>query len=296
MNQCPFSSREIFPGVFHITGGWCDCYLLIGDEEAVMIDAGCREHNIRAYAQSLTEKPVERVINTHSHIDHTGGNGYFDVIYGTAGIARSGKNVMGGNPADFPLDYQYTIVKDGDILEINGRPLEIITLDSHSPENIAILDKKARILFPGDEVEVGQVLLLPGYAEQPGQIHSRPASSVETFLRAMGKLKKRSGDFDRICPAHNGAPLGNEYIEKFVHLAKGIMDGSIAGKSDCSSPSYSSFMDHFPNPGAFYLRGEYQGASLVYCEKLLRDADYAWAAALPPATRLHVMSAATARQ
>lgn len=50
--------------------------------------------DIRAYVQSLTELPVKRVINTHSHFDHIAGNGFFDVIYGTAGIARSAKNTM----------------------------------------------------------------------------------------------------------------------------------------------------------------------------------------------------------
>ena len=79
----PFRFRKFAPRTYVIQGAGADAYLLEGDREAIMIDAGCSTENIRAFAQSITELPVRRVINTHSHFDHTGGNGYFDVIYGT---------------------------------------------------------------------------------------------------------------------------------------------------------------------------------------------------------------------
>lgn len=296
MSASPFTNERLSPGTWVIHGGWCDCYLLEGDGEAIMIDAGCREHDIRAYAQSLTAKPLKSVVNTHSHIDHTGGNGLFETIYGTAGIARSAKNVMGGDPSQFALDYQFTLIQDGDTIGPEGRPLKIIVLDSHSPENIAILDVKGRYLFPGDEVERGQVLLLPGYAERPGEIHSKPAASVETFLRAVEKLKAHEDEYDLICPAHNGTPIAKGYVDRFIALAQGILDGSIVGTEDCSSPSYPSKAGHFPNLDAGYLRGELNGASLIYNSRLLRDSDYATADTLPPATRAHVASANTALQ
>lgn len=296
MSEQPFYSLEIFPGIHHIAGGWCDCYLVEGGREAMMIDAGCREHNIRAFAQGLTDLPVNAVINTHSHIDHTGGNGYFARVLGTRGIARSAKNVMGDDPARFPLDYRFTLVGDGDIIDLGERRLEVIMMDCHSPENIAILDIEERVLFTGDDIESQQVLLLPGYAEAPGQIHSRPAASVETFLRALMKLKARERDFDHICPAHNGTPIEKEYLHRYISLAQGILDGSITGDPDCASASYNASLNHFPNPDAHYRRASQNGVSLVYCDRLLRDADYTQAGDLPPATRAHILSAGTAMQ
>ncbi len=291
-----FMSRKIFPDTIVITGPGADSYLLLCEEEAVMIDAGSERGNIRAYAETLTELPVRKVVNTHSHFDHTAGNGWFDVIYGTSDTAKSGKNVMGGDPSAYPLDYEYTLVKDGDVLPVRGRELEVILLDCHAPGNIAVLDKTRRLLFPGDEVESGQVLLLPGYAEVPGQIHSRPASSVETYRNAMLKLKARSNEFDWILPAHNGTPVDPGYLDTLILLAEEIMSGRIIGSPDCTSPSYSREASHFPNDDAGYLRAELNGASLVYCEKLIFDSDYKYADKLPPATRLHLMSAETARR
>lgn len=91
MKPTDFKSQKITDNTWRIITPGCDCYLLEGTDEAFMIDSGMSAQDIRAFAQSLTPLPVSRVINTHSHFDHTAGNGFFDVIYGTEGIARSAK-------------------------------------------------------------------------------------------------------------------------------------------------------------------------------------------------------------
>ena len=97
------------------------------------------------------------------------------------------------------LDYGFTYVTDGEILPIEGRPLEIIVLNCHSRDNLAVLDRKSRLLFVGDELDAGQVLLLPGYAEQRGQLHAVPAASVETYLGALNRLAQYRDAFDFRC-------------------------------------------------------------------------------------------------
>ena len=69
-------SRQLTENTYIITGSGGDCYLLLGEDEAFLIDAGMSTVNIREYAQSLTTLPLRRVINTHSHFDHTAGNGF----------------------------------------------------------------------------------------------------------------------------------------------------------------------------------------------------------------------------
>lgn len=295
MANHPFAARLICDGTWLIRGEGCDCYLLEGGAEALMIDAGESAADIRAYGQELTDKPLRRVINTHSHFDHTGGNGFFDEVLATAAIARSAKNTMGAPPERYPLDYGFTIIRDGDVVDIGRRRLRIVELDCHSPGDVAVLDESRRLLFSGDEVESGQVLLLPGYAEEPGQIYAKPAASVETCLRAMQKLKALQPEYDAICPAHNGSPIDPVYVDWYIRLCEDVLAGQ-SGALDCSSPSYDAGAAHFPYPGAGYRRAAYKGASLVYCGALLRDADYTHADALPPATPLHLISAYYARQ
>lgn len=295
MAQTVFQARKVQEGTWLISGTGCDSYLLEGSDEAFMIDSGMDAADIRAFAQTLTPLPVSRVINTHSHFDHTAGNGFFDVVYGTEGIARSAKNTMGANPADYRLDYTFTIVKDGDVIDLAGRPLRVIVLDCHAPGNLAVLDETHRILFPGDEIETGQVLLLPGYAEEPGQIHAKSAATVETYLHAMQKLARFSDRFDTICPAHNGSPIGKEWLSRYITLAQKVLYG-MEGKEDCASESYNASANHFPRPDAHYRRAEYDGASLVYCRDLIFDTDYPKAPGLRPATDLHILCKDFARQ
>ena len=278
----------IAENTYAIRGEGCDAYLLTGDTEGIMIDAGVSSRDIREFAEQVCGKKVRCVVNTHSHFDHTAGNGYFDVIYGTDGISRSAKNTFGGDPSRYKLDYEFTIINDGDIIDVGGRPLQVILLDSHSPGSIALLDINGRALFPGDEIDTGQVLLLPGYAEKPGQMHARPAASVETYLRAMTRLGDMREKYDNIYPAHNGAPVDIAVLDNFIELAKRILDG-YEGNLDCSGRGYNDSMGHFPRKEANYRRGEFNGVSLIYCADLIRDADYE-KGQTEPATELHRVS------
>lgn len=291
MHSMEFSARLIGPGTWAVTGAGCDCYLVEGDKEAIMVDAGQPRTDIRAFAQGLTDKPLRRVVNTHSHFDHTGGNGWFDEALISRKAAPSARTVMDANAAQYKLDYPMAYVEDGDSIDLGGRRLRVLMLDCHSPGSLALLDERERLLFCGDEVDSGQVLLLPGYAERKGQIHSAPAGAVETCLQAMRRMQAEQAHFDALCPAHNGAPIAPVYLDWFITLCEEILQGK-QGTADCTSPSYSAEASHYPYPNAGYLRASYKGASLVYQQTLLREADRAHADALPPATPLHVMCAA----
>ena len=53
--------------------------LLLGEQRAALIDTGCGIGNLRGVVDALTDLPV-LVVNTHTHIDHLGGNPQFDHI------------------------------------------------------------------------------------------------------------------------------------------------------------------------------------------------------------------------
>ena len=56
------------------------CYLLVGDEYALLIDTGLGVGNIRSEVEKLTYKPIVAVA-THVHWDHIGGHKYFPCIF-----------------------------------------------------------------------------------------------------------------------------------------------------------------------------------------------------------------------
>lgn len=230
----------------------CDCYLLECDEVCVLIDSGMSKLNIRDYIQKVkvTDKPVTAVINTHGHFDHTGGNGYFDKVYMNPIGEKDAKTPFVGNTGDYPLDYEITPVKDGDILDLGGRPLQILEIGAHHPSSIAILDIKNRLLFTGDELETGWLNVNIAGEDRPGQ-------TIETHYRNMRKLYAHYDDYDLLCPGHHGAPIDKSTLLEIMHCDEMILNG-VEGGTDVPNP---------PMEGYKVMR--YKQAHIGYNEKAI---------------------------
>lgn len=221
-----FDFRLILPGTWMIgtrsaaTPWGCDCYLLEGEEKAILIDSGMSKLNLKEYidALELTDKPILGVINTHSHFDHTGGNGFFGHAY-LHPLAEQGAKKPFSDAGDYPLDYEVTHLRDGSTLDLGNRLLEIIEIGAHDLGSIAILDHGRRILFTGDELETGWINV-----NSMGETYI-PGQTIETHYKNMQKLKARYEEYDVICPAHHGAPIAKESIEHFLICDQRILDG-----------------------------------------------------------------------
>jgi glyoxylase-like metal-dependent hydrolase (beta-lactamase superfamily II) len=75
-----FALDRLEPGTWLVgEPGHVNCFLVEGDELAVLVDTGLGIADIRSAAESLTGKPI-LAVNTHSHSDHRGGNWRFEDI------------------------------------------------------------------------------------------------------------------------------------------------------------------------------------------------------------------------
>lgn len=187
MDQPYFESEQIAPDTWKIRNDGDYCYLLAGDELAVMIDCGYGAGNIREYAQSLTDKPVKYVINTHYHFDHTANDAYFDAAFMTKeSIPYATVPYDSFQGISFPRDYPVITVNDGYKLNLGNRELTILTVPhpNHAIGDIAILDPTRRILFTGDE------LLLANRADLN--------ISLQDFAENMEHLNTVRQDFDQL--------------------------------------------------------------------------------------------------
>jgi glyoxylase-like metal-dependent hydrolase (beta-lactamase superfamily II) len=78
MSEAFFTSREVLPGVHHIQEtamGVCFT-LIIGEKQALLVDAGYGLHDVAAFVETLTSKPVTLLL-THGHHDHVIGARWF---------------------------------------------------------------------------------------------------------------------------------------------------------------------------------------------------------------------------
>jgi glyoxylase-like metal-dependent hydrolase (beta-lactamase superfamily II) len=202
-----------------------------GDDEALMIDTGYGAGNIREYAQSLTDKPLRNVVNTHDHFDHTANNAYFDCAFmseKTKPLATIPFPSFEG--IDFPRDYPIQVIGEGYVFHLGGRNLEVFEIPDHAVGSIALLDDRERILFSGDEITA---------------MGKRLNGSVERFLGFLKKLEARRGEYDRLC----GGPeiLAADWIEKYIENMEHILAGNEGVKAE-AGPVFEALSDENGNP------------------------------------------------
>ena len=147
-------------------------FLIVGADRALLFDTGLGLRPIKPVVDLLTDKDLI-VISSHSHYDHIGGNHEFVSVAGldnpfTELRAKGMSNTEVGYvvksdwlpkwpSADFdPKAYQIfpwkrgDIVKDGDVINLGGRKLEVFETPGNAPDSVCLLDRKNRILFTGD--------------------------------------------------------------------------------------------------------------------------------------------------
>ncbi len=210
MDEPYFKSQSIAPGTWQILSDGDFSYLLEGDDEAILIDSGYGAGNIREYAQTLTEKPLSKICNTHDHFDHTANNSYFDLAYMSAQTKPLATIPFPSfEGITFPRDYPIQLVTDGDVIPLKGRELKVFLVNDHAVGSLCFLDEKERILFSGDEFMIfGK------------DLHG----SVRHWADCLKKLMPYRDRFDRMC-AGGWADLNPEMIDRQLACAEYILAG-----------------------------------------------------------------------
>lgn len=240
-------------------GGAVYCYLLIGEEKAMLIDTAYGEGNLREYVEQITDKPV-MVVNTHGHFDHTGGNAQWEEAYLSEASSKDCKIAFTQDMYEkmkeksYP-DYKVNIVSEGYKFDLGGRTVEVIDIPAHHEGSIALLDSGSKFLFTGDELEAGQVLIFGDDV----------LSRIRKHKENMEKLKKRSDEFEALCPAHNGNPINKKYIDDYIILDKLILECKHRVLPNTAGfgfpPDASSFP---PVNGKAAVRTQFGNASICY--------------------------------
>jgi len=153
MSEPYFKAKELAPGVWQVLSHGDYTYVVEGDDEIIAIDSGMGAGNIREFCQTLSDKPLYRLLNTHNHFDHTMNNYLFDVVYMHEKCYEGRCRPFGDYAGmEFPDDYPVVFLKDGDVINLKGRELLVLNIEEHCSGSLQFLDRKSRILFCGDEL------------------------------------------------------------------------------------------------------------------------------------------------
>lgn len=193
-----FKSTELAPGLFMLEGqgGFAggNLALITGDDGVVLIDDGLAPLVAVTLAaiESLTGNPVDFVINTHAHGDHTGANQALH-DHGTTVVGHENLRAQmikdGANSAALP---EITF-SDAVTFHLNGYTANVFHVaNAHTDGDSVIHFPEANIIHTGD---VMFNRLFP-YIDMPG------GGSVEGFIAAQKKIIALADDDTKIIPGH----------------------------------------------------------------------------------------------
>lgn len=179
MEQKYFKVHSLGSEVYHIEeAAGTFTTLIIGENRALLIDTGYGFSNLRGVVEKLTNLPI-CVVNTHGHLDHTGGNDQFEQVYINykdlpvylwyQSVEKKkfiekfkkdyGKDIDKIWPPSFD-EVQYMARKsrkllplsDGQIFDLGGRTVTAYFLPGHTVGSTVFFDSRSSLLFAGDDI------------------------------------------------------------------------------------------------------------------------------------------------
>jgi hydroxyacylglutathione hydrolase len=169
-----YMTSEIAKGFYSIEQGFVRSFLFEGDQEALLIDTGTGDGDLKKYVEEITKLPVT-VVFTHADGDHTGGAEHFE------------RRFM--HPCEF--DYYRTKneraismepVWEGDVLNLGSYRFEVILMPGHTPGSIALLEKEKRFLIGGDSIQLGSIFMFGNGATTTSSLSMNPIISATAAL------------------------------------------------------------------------------------------------------------------
>jgi glyoxylase-like metal-dependent hydrolase (beta-lactamase superfamily II) len=179
------------------------------DGGALLIDSGHLVHRAQTVAlvrHALGAEPLERVVNTHLHSDHCGGNAELQRAFGVPvaippGLAEAVRawDVDRLGHDDFGQRERFHIdstIGAGDVLRAGGRRWEALPAPGHDPHSVMLFDAANGVLVSADALWAnGFGLVFPELVGEPG------FDDVGAVLDAIERLPVRV-----VIPGH-GAPF-----------------------------------------------------------------------------------------
>lgn len=175
-------------GLTVLERGWLSANNIVvhaapGEAGATLIDTGHVNHAGQTLAlvrHALRGEPLARIVNTHLHSDHCGGNATLQRAFGAELLIPPGLADAVHAWDHQRLSYVATgqriepfapqgILHPGEVLEAGGRRFEAIAAPGHDPDSLMLWDAEHRLLVSADALwEHGFGVVFPELDGEPG--------------------------------------------------------------------------------------------------------------------------------
>jgi len=237
-------ATRVMDGVFVLMDRAGSCAdLVIGEREALLFDTCTGVDDLYAAVRELTDLPL-RVINSHGHFDHTGGNAQFEraslhpedmpLLDGYSSdqleawrraLACMGEEEASAVPAG---QWGNTVPLEDHPFDLGGLPCRIVPLKGHTRGSVGVLVPSLRLLLAGDALSPIMCLMFSNHMsceDQRQTILQAMDLEFEVFLTGHDQrlLDKKLLSSMLRCVMQRGAKKGYHYEYPHPPYGKGLL-------------------------------------------------------------------------
>ena len=135
---------------------------LVGDEagKIAIIDPGTENNDIIKLINDFELEP-DKIINTHTHFDHIGGNAFLKQKYDLKIVIHKSEEGFLNDPAknlsdllgnDIISPEADLLLEDEEMINLGSNKFRVIHTPGHSPGGMALYNEEEKVLFSGDTI------------------------------------------------------------------------------------------------------------------------------------------------
>jgi len=210
--------------------GWLSSnnVLFVDEGESAMIDSGYLIHAAQTLAlveHALGGRPLARLINTHLHSDHCGGNAALQARYGCSIAIPAAEADKVRDWDEDALSYRATgqqcrrfgfdrTIASGDVLLLGGMDWQALAAPGHDPHSLIFYCAKERILISADALwRNGFGVIFPELEGQSGFAEARATLELIATLDVRLVIPGHGAPFADVGPALARARSRLDYLE-----------------------------------------------------------------------------------
>jgi glyoxylase-like metal-dependent hydrolase (beta-lactamase superfamily II) len=182
----PIDDAHALPGLTVLQRGWLSSNNIVlhgaPGEGATLVDTGHCVHAQQTVAllrHALRDEPLTRIVNTHLHSDHCGGNAGLQRVFSVPVTVPIGVADAVRRWDEDALTYRWTgqrcerfsadaTLAPGQTLQVGARRWEALAAPGHDPDSLVLFDASDGVLISADALwENGFGLVFPELAGTP---------------------------------------------------------------------------------------------------------------------------------
>ncbi|TCL57699.1 putative peptidase [Hydrogenispora ethanolica] len=212
-DKTKYQAVETLPGVIMIRDYSGDnMYFMKGTQKALLIDTGMGGGNLREYVGRLAGGLPVAVVLTHGHPDHVGQADQFHQVYLSRKDDAVAVSISNVDPS------RYIDINEGDVMDLGGRALKVLSFPGHTPGSIVLLDETNRLLFTGDAVGTQS-------ARGGLWLHLAGCPYIDEYLATLKTVRaKIDGKYDLLLTGHNQKAVAPQYLDYLQAAAQKLVD------------------------------------------------------------------------